>query len=213
MKDVGVHTIGDLLEKSGIRIGEQSVGFPNYIRSRLIAWLVGFKEPKFVTGYSSAEAYAAMLRGELDARTTNFDSFLVEKPDWIKKGLVDLHITIEVPAGNTHPEFPHLRELGTFAKTKKERRLLAMARSFETLGQPTVTPPGLPKDRLAILQEGFRKALSDPEFLRNYKKLTGDDPSPLMPDEVEKVIKDLPQDTELVELYKKIAGGGPLPAR
>ena len=213
MKKAGLSTIEDLLAKSGIRIGEQSVGFPNYIRSRLIAWLADLQEPKFVTGYSSAEAYAAMLRGELDARTTNFDSFLVEKPDWIKKGLVDLHITIEVPAGNTHPEFPHLREIGTFAKTEKERRLIAMARGFETLGQPTVAPPGVPKDRLAILQEAFRKALSDPEFLQNYKKLTGDDPSPMMPEEVEKVIRELPRDTELVELYKKIAGGGPLPVR
>jgi tripartite-type tricarboxylate transporter receptor subunit TctC len=213
MKESGFSTIEDLTSKGGIRIGEQSVGFPNYNRSRLMAWLVGFKDPKFVTGYSGAETYAAMLRGELDARTTNFDSFLVDKPDWTKKNLVDLHITIEVPEGNTHPEFPNVRELGSFAKTEKERRLLTMVRSFEALGQPTVAPPGVPKDRLAILQKAFRDALSDPEFIENYKKLIGDDPTPLLPDQVEKVIRELPRDTALVELYQQIAGGRPLPPR
>jgi len=34
-----------------------------------------------------------------------------------------------------------------------------------------------------------------------------------MADEMEKAVKELPRDPEIVELFKKIAGGGPLPPR
>jgi len=213
MKAAGLKTMEELRAKKGVRIGGQSVGFPNYIRSRFLAWLVGLNEPRFVAGYSNPEMYAALLRGELDARTGNLDSLLVERPDWVKKGLVDFHVMMEVPIGNTHPDFPNVKEIGAFANTDKERRVLSMFRSFQVLGQPTVAPPGVPKDRLEILQKAFRKAYSDPEFRRNYRKLTGADPSPLMPEDVDKVIRDLPRDTGLIKLYKKIAGGGPLPPR
>jgi tripartite-type tricarboxylate transporter receptor subunit TctC len=76
-----------------------------------------------------------------------------------------------------------------------------------------VLPPGTPKDRVAILQEAFRKTYKDPEFLREYKKLTGDEASPLLPEDHEKAISDIPREPEIIELYKKIAGAGPLPPR
>jgi hypothetical protein len=41
----------------------------------------------------------------------------------------------------------------------------------------------------------------------------GDGPNPLGGEELETAIKELPRDKEVVELYKKLAGGGPLPAR
>jgi len=79
-----------------------------------------------------------------------------------------------------------------------------------------------------ILQDAMVKTFNDPGFHRDYKKLTGDEPTPLMPEEMDKAIKDptplmpeahekavrdLPRDREIVELFKKIAGGGPLPPR
>jgi hypothetical protein len=41
----------------------------------------------------------------------------------------------------------------------------------------------------------------------------GDGPNPLGGEELEKVIKELPRDKEVVGLYKKLAGADPLPAR
>jgi hypothetical protein len=34
-----------------------------------------------------------------------------------------------------------------------------------------------------------------------------------MPEEMDKAIKELPRDPEVVELFQKISGGGPLPPR
>jgi tripartite-type tricarboxylate transporter receptor subunit TctC len=45
----------------------------------------------------------------------------------------------------------------------------AVMRSFRIAGTPFVVPPGTPKDRVAMLQEGFRKTYQDPEFFREYK--------------------------------------------
>ena len=45
------------------------------------------------------------------------------------------------------------------------------------------------------------------------RKLTGDEASPLLPEDHEKVIKEIPREVEIIELYKKIAGAGPLPPR
>jgi hypothetical protein len=42
-------------------------------------------------------------------------------------------------------------------------------------------------------------------------KVTGEDPTPLMPEANEKAIRDLPRDVETVGLFKKFAGPGTLP--
>jgi hypothetical protein len=71
----------------------------------------------------------------------------------------------------------------------------------------------MPKDRVEIIKDALRKSFKDPAFLQEYRKLVGDDPSPLMPEENEKAIRELPRDRETVELYKKFAGAGPIPLR
>jgi hypothetical protein len=64
-----------------------------------------------------------------------------------------------------------------------------------------------------IIREAMRKAFADPEFPKEYIKLMGDGPNPLGGEELEQAIKELPRDKEVVELYKKLAGGGSLPPR
>ncbi|MNC98018.1 hypothetical protein D3C83_158600 [compost metagenome] len=59
----------------------------------------------------------------------------------------------------------------------------------------------------------MRKTLSDPEFLKDYRKLSGEAPTPLMPEALEKVVRELPRDAEVVGLFNKLAGGEPLPQR
>jgi tripartite-type tricarboxylate transporter receptor subunit TctC len=74
-------------------------------------------------------------------------------------------------------------------------------------------PPTTPKDIVAILRGAMTKALKDPEFHKEFKKLMTTDPTPLTGEELEAAIKELPRDPELVAVYKKIADQGPLPAR
>jgi hypothetical protein len=59
----------------------------------------------------------------------------------------------------------------------------------------------------------MRKAFKDPEFQRDYKKLTGEDPDPLMPEEMEKVVREMPRDAEAIDRLKILAAEGPFPSR
>jgi len=46
----------------------------------------------------------------------------------------------------------------------------------------------------------MRKAVADPEFPKEFHKLMGDDPAPLGGGELEKAIKELPRDKQVVQL-------------
>src|SRR3989338_2840266 len=212
-KEAGLSSLDKLRATPGVRIGAQSVGHDIYINGRLFAYLIGLKDPKFVTGYSGPEVDLALMRGEVDARSNIADTIITRTPEWIEKGLIDLHAILEIPKGEKHPRFAQLPELESFAKSDKERKLLGMFRSFRMMGSPYILPPGTTKDRVQILQEAMRKTFRDAEFHKEFKKLTGDDPTPLMPEAHEKAVRELPRDPEIVGLFKKLAGGEPLPAR
>jgi len=210
-KQAGFSTIEKLRAATGVRIGGQSVGFSTYNEGRLFAYILGLKEAKFVTGYSGPEIDPALMRGEVDARATAADTIMQRNRDWIEGGLVDFHTILEIPKGDKHPQFKHLPELESFARSDRERKLIILARAFRVAGGPSVLPPGTPKDRVEIMQDAFRKTYKDPEFLREYKKLTGDDATPLLPEAHEKAIRDIPREPEVIELFKKIVGAEPLP--
>jgi tripartite-type tricarboxylate transporter receptor subunit TctC len=197
----------------GLRIGAQSVGHPVYIVGRLFAYYLGLKEPRFVTGYKGPEIDIALIGGELDARAGTGETIILRNPEWLEKGLVDIHASIEIPRGNRHPRFAQLPELETFAASSKEKRLLEMFRSFRLSGQSFFLPPETPKERMQILRDAMRKTLEDPEFHKEFHKLTGDDATPLKPEALEKAIKEMPRDPDVVELFNKLAGAEPLPAR
>jgi len=212
-KELGLETIERLRAHPGLRIGAQSVGHDIYINGRLFAWLLGLKEPRFITGYSGPEVDLALMRGEVDGRANIADTVLTRNADWVSKGLIQFHAIIEIPKGEKHPKFPNLPEMESFAKSDKERKVLALNRAFRLTGSPYILPPGTPRDRVEILQEALRKTFKDPEFHKEFKKLTGDDPTPLMPEAHEQAIRDIPRDSEIVGLFKTIAGSDPLPAR
>jgi tripartite-type tricarboxylate transporter receptor subunit TctC len=213
-KQAGLNSIEKLQSAPGIRIGAQSVGFVTYNEGRLFAFILGLKEPRFVAAYGGAEIDPALLRGEIDARATGADTVVGRNKDWLEKSSpVDFHAILEVPKGEKHPEFPKVPEIVSFAKSDLERKLINMARAFRVAGTPFVLPPGTPKDRIEIIQAAFRKTYQDPEFFREYKKLTGDEPTPLLPELHDKAIKEIPRDREVIELFKKLVGAGPLPSR
>lgn len=212
-KEAGLTTLEKLRAASGVRIGAQTVGHDIYINGRLFAWMLRLKEPKFVTGYSGPEVDLALQRGEIDARANIADTILTRTPEWVEKKLMDFHAIVEIPKGDRHPGFSHLPEIESFTQSLKERQLLAMFRAFRMMGSPYILPPGTPMERVVVLQEAMRKTFNDPEFRKEFKKLTGDDPTPLMPEAHNKAIKELSRDLEVVELLKKIASGDPLPPR
>jgi tripartite-type tricarboxylate transporter receptor subunit TctC len=212
-KEIGLNNLEKLRAHPGIRIGAQSVGHVSYIAGRFFAYLMDFKDPKFIAGYTAPEVDAALLRGELDARANLATSALRRNPEWLEKGMMNFHAIMEVPLGLKHPRLSHLPEIASFVRTDREKRLLELWRVFRQVGSPYVLPPETPKDRVDILQEAMRKVLKDPEFHREFLKLVGDEVQPLMPEELTNIIRGTPRDTEVIDLIKLLAGAGTLPPR
>ena len=211
--DAGLTSLEKLRAASNVRIAAQSVGHPIYITGRVFAYMLGLKEPKFVVGFTGPEIDVALAQREADGRVSTGDSLIRRNRDWLDKGLVDVHASIEIPKGERHPRFAQVPELGSFAKSDRERKMVEMFRAFRIAGQNFFLPPGVPRDRVQILADAMRKTLGDPEFLKEYQKLSGEAASPLAAEALEKVIKELPRDANVVELFNKLGGADPLPAR
>ena len=214
-KDAGFSSIDKLRAATSIKIGAQSLGFSTYNEGRLFGYMLGLKDPLFIAAFGGAELDPALMRGEIDGRATGPDTILSRNREWLDKNLVDIHAIMETPKGDKHPHpfFAKLPEIETFAKNDKERKLIALQRAFRVSGSPFVLPPATPKDRVETLQEAFRKTFKDPEFAKYYRKLTADDPTPLLPENHEKAIREIPRDPEAIELFKVLAGPKKLPPR
>jgi tripartite-type tricarboxylate transporter receptor subunit TctC len=209
-KELGLDNLEKLRSKPGIRIGAQSVGHSVYVTARLFAYLLEFKEPNFIVGFTGPELDIAMGNRELDARTTS------SLEDLVQKGSRDnfhYHANLAVPKGAPHPDVPGLPDLDKFAKTEKERKVLDLFRAFQYPRWPIHLPPGTPKELVQILRDAMAKTYKDPGFRRDFKKLMGRDPSPLSGEDLQKAVRELPRDAEVIALYKKFADAGPLPMR
>src|SRR5262245_7167718 len=208
-KELGLASLEKVQAVTRLRISAQSVGHPVYVRGRLLAWLLGLKDPQFVTGYSAPEMEVAFRQGEIDA--------LVEDPDdaEIKNEFAHFHIVFNTPNSykHPHPRFRSLPHVHEFAKTEKEQKLLALFQVFRAVGDSYVLPPGTVPERVEILREAMRAALKDPEFFQRFKTSFRVDATPLFPEEQQKMVRGTPRETEILDLYKALAGHGPLPAR
>jgi tripartite-type tricarboxylate transporter receptor subunit TctC len=214
-KGAGLDSLDKLRAASGVRIGAPSVGHITYSGGRIFTYVLGLKQPRFVTGYGGPELDIATLRGEVDGRAQSADAVVEQNDNWVEKGLVDLHTIVEVPKGkkHTHASLARLPDLEIFAKSDRERKLIALYRAFRMAGPPLVLPPGTPKQQVQILQAAVRKTFEDPEYPKEQKKLTGENSIPLMPEALEKVIREVPREPEIIDLFKQLTGADPLPPR
>ena len=213
--ELGLNSLEKLRAHAGLRVGAHAVGHFVYITGRLFTWLMGLRDPRFVTGYSGTELDLNLLRGEIDSRANIADTVLQRGADSLTKGLVNIHAILEIPKGDKHPHsrFASLPEIESFARSDKESKVLSMFRAFRLVGSPYLLPPGTPQERAEILREAFRKTFRDPEFHKEYRKLTGDDATPLLPEGMQKAVRELPREREIVDIFQKIAGADALPPR
>lgn len=211
-KAAGFDSLEKLRRSVGFRIGAQSVGHVQYIRGRLFAWLLDIKEPKFVLGIAGAELDIAMERGEIDGRADSIDNIMSGPLEHHKK-LKDFHAIFEIPLGHRPAQFADMPEIAAFARSSSEKQVLTMSRGFWGVGTLIFLPPNTPEKLAEILRQAFRSTYRDPQFRAQYKKLIGSEATPLMPEEQQKMIAELPRDAEVVKLFKTISEVGPLPPR
>jgi tripartite-type tricarboxylate transporter receptor subunit TctC len=214
-KAAGFNTRETLSAARGVRIGAPSVGHSLYTMARLFAYMLDMKEPRLVTGYTPREIDIALERNEVDARVSILDSLLTRNAHWLEKDLVHVHATIDIPKGFKHPDrrLAKLPEIESFARSNQDRRLIQLFRGARDTGQPFVLPPGTPAAQVKILREAMRKAFADPEYIKGYEKLTAEPAMTMTWEEFETELRELPREAEIIDLFKKLSGPAPLPAR
>jgi tripartite-type tricarboxylate transporter receptor subunit TctC len=214
-KEVGLDNLDKLKKSTNLRIGGQSIGHSNYIAARLFAWLLDIREPKFVVGYSGAEIDVAIAQGEIDARANSVDAIIQRTPQFITDGLAHFHGVVEVPFGvrPNHPALARLPALHSFATSEQEKRVVQMYVSFMQFLQAFVLPPNTPPERVKTLKDAFAKVWKDKEFHENWRTMTKGEPSPLMPEELDAMVKAIPREPQDVKLYNLISEEGALPKR
>jgi hypothetical protein len=122
-REAGLNTLEKLLASEGLRFGAHSVGHSVYVRGRVFAWVLGLREPKFVTGYSGPELIQAIGLGEFDAQAYNADIFVQRLKDWVEKKLMHFHVVDEIPKGYRfpHPAFDSLPSLQVCEQSSKSK--------------------------------------------------------------------------------------------
>jgi tripartite-type tricarboxylate transporter receptor subunit TctC len=207
-------TVEKLRVPAGLRFAQRSVGHTMYLLDRMFAYVLEIKEPKWILGYGSNEVYLSLVRSEADMISNNLHTVLRETREWLKEGF-----TTPVVMKNTKgrgaeavPEFPQGRPtLEQFADTDLKRAVMRFQNATRPTGAPYFAPKGIPGPALKALREGFNKMFTDPQFAKEYERLTGEPPDPMAGEEIDEVLRQMPKDPRVAEIYKQLIGAGPLP--
>ncbi|MDX1485014.1 MAG: hypothetical protein R3229_11075 [Alphaproteobacteria bacterium] len=111
----------------------------------------------------------ALQRGEVDARCGwSVSSMKAMKPKWFEGEAVNILVQLSL---TSHPQLKGKVPLITeYAKNDKQRQLLKLILTPQSVGRPYVGPPGLPKERLQLLRTSFVATLKDKGFLADAAK-------------------------------------------
>jgi hypothetical protein len=87
-----------------------------------------------------------------------------------------------------HPSASQVPLLLDFAKTPGQKGVLSLLAAPNRVGRPYMAPPGIPKERLAMLRKAFLETAKDPQFIADTGRLKLAI-NPVTGDEIESVFK------------------------
>ncbi len=164
----GVRTIRDFYTHQVV-VGASGVGAQSYSFPVVYRELLGMKF-KVISGYpGTPERMIALERGEITgACGISLSLFRSQFNRFVKEGKVRL---IAQGALHADPRYPDVPNILDQAKSPELRQALQFLYLPLALGRSLAAPPETPKDRLDVLREAVVKALHDPDFLADAKKL------------------------------------------
>lgn len=181
-----VKTWQDALTKQ-FAVGGEGAGSDPDTYSAFVRNVFGVKL-KLVTGYhGTSDIILAIERGEVDGRCGwSWSSVKSTRPTWIPEKKLNYLVHI---SDTKAPELSHVPLLNDFA-TPRQKQILKLVTSRQTMGRPFAAPPGVPADRAQALRRAFDATLKDPAFLAEAEKLKLD-VNPVTGEEVDRLIAEL----------------------
>jgi hypothetical protein len=180
--DTGLRNFQDLL-KAPDKVVFGALG-PSTTTAMIPALLAANGVPiKLVVGYpSSSRLIIAMEQGEIPAAYITEDSFALHQKLIQQKFII--------PILQSKPTLPGVAQLRDVVP-ERQRPIVELAGSAESVGLMVVAPPGVPADRVAILRDAFFAMANDAEYQADVARFETTRTSPLRGEALEKMIKDL----------------------
>jgi hypothetical protein len=153
------------------RFGQSGTGSISYVFGRLVEKILDLKI-KNVTGFQSGrETDLGLERGEVDCRATS-DITVIRAPwnRWVKENFITFVLQQGPEKSDLLPPVPTVAELAQ-PESKPLVSLMDIMLAYTEFDRPYAAPPGVPKERLQLLRDGFEKMLKDGEFFTEAKKL------------------------------------------
>lgn len=156
------------LETTELIVGASGIASSATVDAIFLKNLLGFKY-KIILGYKSGgDTDLAILRGEIQGRSTPWSALTNRHPDWLTKKLVRVLYQQGLEHDPTVPKsVPLLLDL---VKDPHKKELLKLAMAKFDMGYPVYAPPGVPKERVATLRKAFWDTYKDPRYLAEAKK-------------------------------------------
>jgi len=185
--------------------GRSSSGF---LIPALLQQAAGIKF-KMVLGYQGGRQIdLAVERGEVVCRAMSMSAHMGREPflSWHKKGF-DWHL-LQTRDGRLpdYPDIPSIFEIAKKYKASEDDIKLIRLAASTNFGKPFTAPPGVSKERVAILRKAFISALRDDQAVAEGKKLNMK-VEMLTGKQVQKMAKDvLSMSPKIVDGFRKLVG-------
>ena len=136
-------------------VGGEGTGSDPDIFSAVVRNVFGVKL-KLVSGYpGTAEVALAIERGEVDGRCGwSWSSLKLTKPDWIAGKRVNLRAQLALKKS---PELPDVPLIFDFATTERQRQILKLMLSRQSMARPFAAPPGPARGSQGGAAHGVRR--------------------------------------------------------
>jgi tripartite-type tricarboxylate transporter receptor subunit TctC len=151
-----------LASKAPVKVGGIGGGAPDDM-ARMLAATTALPI-QLVSGYKgTSEIRLAAESGELAGGCWTWDSI---RATWSKAIQSGEAVVVIQAVAKPHPELPNVPLAQSLAKTEEARQLIkAGIQDPADFYRPYVAPPATPKERVAILRQGFEATMKDPAFL------------------------------------------------
>ena len=144
---------------------------------------------RIVTGYPGGnEITLAIDRGEVDGRCGwSWTTIKATRPEWVRDNKLNVLLLMGL---HRSPELPNVPTILEKARDDRQRALMKLVFTRQTLGRPFAAPPETPDDRLGALRQAFDETMRDPDFLAEARQLSLEI-SPVSGHDVEKIVQEL----------------------
>jgi tripartite-type tricarboxylate transporter receptor subunit TctC len=165
----GIKTVDDWFKaKEAVKLGGTAPGSTTDDVPKLVHAAIGLPI-QMVEGYKgTARIRVAAEAGEIDGGCWAWESIKATWTKALEGG--EVHPVLQTML-ESHPELKHVPLAINYAKTEEARELLKIVDgAYGLTARPYSVPPGMPRERLQLLQKAFMETTKDPELLAEAKK-------------------------------------------